>query len=120
MSENELPQPHICTQEERLKRVDADIAQLKSSSQYTEKMIGEVHRALLGNDDWHQKGLLEEFETFKQGVNSKMQKMEKSINSLLETKSRALWLILALGSVLGGIAAFTSKIIHGVKALFAQ
>jgi hypothetical protein len=64
-----------------------------------EKLISEIHEALLGSDRWDRPGLVKEFHS-----------MRHEVRGLSETKNRALWLLLAVGSIGTAIGA-------GIKTL---
>jgi hypothetical protein len=68
--------------------------------QELEKLISEIHEALLGSDRWDRPGLVKEFHS-----------MRREVRGLSETKNRALWLLLAVGGIGGAIGAF-------IKTLF--
>jgi hypothetical protein len=86
-----------CTQEQR-------IAQLEAMAEKNQKTLIEIKEALLGNKAWNRPGLIDRFEA-----------VESAVRNLVETKSRALWLILALGAIAGTAASFATRLLQFIK-----
>jgi len=79
--------------EARLKVLEATTAQTRES-------VEEIRRALLGDPEWGQRGMVAE-----------MSEIKSNQRALLETKNRAVWLLVALATIAGAFGSIATWLV---------